>query len=112
MLKKINWKTYLNTFYDFIKKNSVTNNTDTFDTLIFYRIDSGYLVVTFKYLDFYIQTHKLIDELQYEYDTMINEVEDEALQPVFIDWLNDKYLDSRGIKEELWLITLAWIYLN
>ena len=99
MNKKISFNNYLKYFYDRIKVNSASNPDSTIETIIFFKIEESNLHISFNYLNFYITTVKNISLIEDEYKKHLDDMEtDETIQP-FKEWLQEKYLDNRGIEE-------------
>jgi hypothetical protein len=100
MIKKtISWSTYLDTFYDFIRVNTANNKDSTIETPIFYYMNHGTLTISFAFDKFYIEVHKNLAELQQEYNEQYSDDFNLTEPPRFLKWLNDKYMDERGINE-------------
>ena len=76
--------------------NSATN-TEAQQTPIFFRKELGTLTISFAYSSFIIATKESIKTLTEEYEEIY--VDNEANKPKFMEWLNEKYMDNRGIPE-------------
>lgn len=103
LIKKIDFNVYLNNFYDLIRVNTPNNEqSQSYPTPIFYKIINNQLNISFSFANFYIETSVDIDLLTIEYNKQYsdgNMLFDDAKKLDFFSWMNNKYMDERGIKE-------------
>ena len=102
MIKKnISFDKYLQFFYELLRVNTPSHDrsdTGQINSSIFYKLDNSNIIISFSDGNFYIEVTKSLVELQDEYDRIFEDYLDN--KPNFIQWLNDKYMDSRGINEQ------------
>ena len=102
MIKNISFENYKKYFYDIIAVNTPNNKVDYPNkTPIFYKVEYDVLVISFSYSPFFIETKIQMEILRTEYVTTFDpEIESEKQNPAdFMEWVQEKYLDSRGIEE-------------
>ena len=99
--KRISFDNYLKWFYDKLKLNSPTNEKITEFTPIFYKIDNqlNIFIISFNYLGFFIEVPVSLTRLINEHSDHFSNSLDEQQVPDPLDWINSKYMDSRGIEE-------------
>ena len=80
-----------------------SNEERSDDTIIFYKIDNGTFTISFFLLGFYINAAISIEVLKQRYDETYNNEEDimldDAKKMSFIEWVDNTYMDGRGVKE-------------
>lgn len=101
--KRIEFNVYLNNFYDLIRVNTPNNQqTQTHSTPIFYKIINDEINISFIFSNFYIETFCNLDILRIKYEEEYNNdnmIFDDSIRLNFMEWVNNKFMDERGIKE-------------
>lgn len=99
---KVNFETYIKTFYTDIQVQS-GNTNNPFITPIFYKIEEGNIYVIINYYNFYIKTCVSISKIKDKYNNaygLDEEMEEENDFEEVFNWFNENYLDGRGVEYE------------
>lgn len=101
-VKQISFENYLKYFHSIISINNPDNTVDyPIKTPIFYKIEHDVLTISFAYSPYLIETKIMMSVLHTEYKTLFDpELNSDKQNPTdFMDWIQNKYLDNRGIEE-------------
>ena len=97
-IKEISFENYQKYFLDLISVNKTNNKSGSVDTPIFYHTEAGSLVITFSFNPFIIVVKESLEKLRKDYSVVFDD-NYKSVKPELIDWINDKYMDKRGIPD-------------